>query len=178
MIWNQAQLQTGLSGTSGILNVGNVTGDGVELYVNWRTPITGLNVQFAGGVNKTTLSHIDPNILAHLTFLSNGEQLPPVPKDDAAIMFSYEHPTNYHEATFIADGRYQYRSKEKDLSTTLTSADLNLIDLDAGFRKGNYTLQVFVDNLTDDKGPSVWEEGRLLMPFPRTVGVRFAFKGF
>lgn len=175
--WKRAQLQTGLSGTSGVLNVGDVNGKGVEIYITDRPPIPGLTLQFAGGWNSTKLQDIDPNILARLTFLHNGMQLPPVPKENFSVIANYEHPTNYYDATFIADARYQFRSRERDLSTGFESADLNIIDADVGFKRNGYTVQFFADNLTNDKGPSIWEQGRMIVPFPRTVGVRFIFSG-
>lgn len=176
--WDRAQLQTGKSGASGILNVGDVDGQGVELYVSQRTPVPGLRWAVATGWNSTKLKNIDPHILAGLPFLYNGMQLPPVPKTSTTLMVNYERPTNYYDVTFLADARYTYRSDEEDLSTGRRASKLNLFSADVGFKKDNYTFQVYADNISNDNGPTIWEQGRMIVPRPRTVGVRFAFDAF
>jgi outer membrane receptor protein involved in Fe transport len=176
--WNRAQLQTGLSGTSGILNVGDIDGKGLEVFISHRTPIPGLRWQLAAGVNSTKLKDIEPTILAGLKFLHNGIQLPPVPKASATLMVSYERPLDYYDASLIADARYTYQSRTQDLSTGRTADKLNLFSAAVGLRKDNFVFQVFGENLANDDGPTIWEQGRIIMPRPRTIGVRFSFDGF
>jgi hypothetical protein len=176
--WKRAQLQTGKSGAAGILNVGDVKGKGVELFISHRTPIEGLSWQFAGNWNDTKLKDIDPNILAGLPHLFNGMQLPPVPKWSATTLISYEHPTNYYDLTLIADARYTYRSRMRDLATGRQSDDVHSFSADIGVRKDNYSIQLFADNIANEDGPTIWEQGRMIVPRPRTIGVRFAFDGF
>jgi iron complex outermembrane receptor protein len=172
--WDQAQLQTGLSGVSGVLNVGNIRGDGVELYALYRTPIRGLSAEVAAGWNQTKLEDIDPHILSALTFLHNGMQLPPVPKFSSTLRLSYERPTGWYDTNFLADVRYQHRAKEMDLSTGLVSATLDIVDADIGIRRGNLLIQAFCDNIGNQLGPSIWEQARMIVPRPRTIGMRLS----
>lgn len=176
--WDRAQLQTGLSGVSGVLNVGDIDGKGVDFMISQRTPIPGLRWQFAAGWNDTKLQNIEPSILARLHYLHNGMQVPPVPKRSATFMVNYEHPTSYYDLTMIADASYSYRSDERDLSTGISADALNIVNADLGFRKDNITALLYADNLTNENGPTIWEQGRIIMPRPRVVGVRLSFNGF
>src|SRR5205823_5953425 len=124
--------------------------------------------------NETKLENIDPHILSALTFLHNGMQLPPVPKFSSTLRLAYERPTGWYDTDFVADARYQHRAKEMDLSTGLVSASLDIVDADIGIRRGNLLIQAFCDNITNELGPSIWEQARIIVPRPRTIGVRFS----
>ncbi|HET7335688.1 MAG TPA: TonB-dependent receptor [Rhizomicrobium sp.] len=173
--WSDAQFQTGLSGISGIINLGNVKGKGVDLQVSWRTPIKGLDLSFAGGWNSTKIYNINPLVTAGLPFLRNGVQVPSVPKNNATLMVNYITPTGYYDLNFLADARFEYRAKEADLATGLESGVLQIFSAEAGIQKDSYQVMLFVDNITDERGPSIWEQGRMIVPRPRTIGMRLTF---
>src|SRR5258708_19815197 len=73
--WNKAQFQVGLSGISGIINLGDVKGHGVDLTVTQQTDIPGLSWQFAGGINSTTIKSINPLIPPSLPCIHNSLQI-------------------------------------------------------------------------------------------------------
>lgn len=173
--WNDAQYQTGLSGISGIINLGDVSGKGIDLEFVYATPIPGLTFQAAANWNKTTIDNINPLVTAGLPFLQNGVQVPNVPKGNFSLSFNYERPISYHNLTLVADATYQYRAKEEDLATGRQSSDLNIISFEGGIEKDAYRVLFFVDNATDERGPSLWEQGRMIVPRPRTIGMRLAF---
>jgi outer membrane receptor protein involved in Fe transport len=174
--WDQAQFQTGISGISGIVNLGNVRGQGIDLQASWRTPIPGLDLQFAGNINSTKISDINPLITVGLPFLHNGVQVPPVPKNNMSLIANYNTPLHYHDLDFVADASWQYRGREEDLSTGRRAAVINIFSAEAGVAKGKYELLAFIDNITNDEGPLIWEEGRMLVPRPRTIGMRLTFR--
>jgi outer membrane receptor protein involved in Fe transport len=173
--WNDAQFQTGLSGISGIVNLGDIKGRGFDLQLVYATPIPGLTFQAAGGYNSTTIDNINPKITAGLPFLQNGVQVPNVPKGNVSFSLNYARPLNYHELVLLADATYQYRAKESDLATGRQSADLNIFSFEVGVQKAAYQVMFFIDNATDERGPSIWEQGRMIVPRPRTIGMRLAF---
>ncbi|MDE2463337.1 MAG: TonB-dependent receptor [Alphaproteobacteria bacterium] len=173
--WNQAQFQTGISGISGIINLGNVRGHGIELQASYQTPIRGLSLQFAGAWNSTKVYDINPKISAALPFLHNGAQVPPVPKDNMALIVNYNRDLGFHDLEFISDFRYEYRDREMDLSTGRKSGIINILSADVGVENDRYQIQAFVDNMLNDQGPLIWEEGRMLVPRPFTIGLRFSF---
>lgn len=174
--WSKAQFQTGLSGISGIINLGDVRGHGVDLTISQQVEdIPGLSWQFSGNLNSTTIKSINPLVTAGLPFLHNGVQVPNVPKNNASLMVSYTRPLNYHDLTFVGDAIYTYRAKESDLSTGRVSGTLNILSFEAGVQKDPYRVLFFVDNITDERGPSIWEQGRMIVPRPRTIGMRLAF---
>jgi outer membrane receptor protein involved in Fe transport len=174
--WNQAQFQTGISGISGIVNLGNVRGQGIDLQASWRTPVPGLSFQFAGNVNSTKINDINPLVTAGLPFLHNGVQVPPVPKDNMSLIANYTTPMHYHDLDFVSDVSWEYRGREMDLSTGRQGAVINIFSAEAGVARDKYELLAFIDNITDDEGPLIWEEGRMLVPRPRTIGMRLTFR--
>ncbi len=173
--WDEAQYQTGLSGIAGIVNLGDVSGHGIDLQIAYATPIPGLILQASGGWNSTTIESINPMITAGLPFLHNGVQVPNVPKGNFSLGFNYARPLGYRDLILIADATYQYRAKESDLATGLRSGDLNIISFEIGVEKDAYQIQFFADNITDERGPSLWEQGRMIVPRPRTLGMRLSF---
>jgi outer membrane receptor protein involved in Fe transport len=114
-------------------------------------------------------------ITAGLPFLHNGVQVPNVPKGNFSLGFNYARPLGYRDLILIADATYQYRAKESDLATGLRSGDLNIISFEIGVEKDAYQIQFFADNITDERGPSLWEQGRMIVPRPRTLGMRLSF---
>ena len=174
--WSHAQFQTGLSGISGIINLGDVRGHGVDLSVSQVVEaIPGLSWQFAGSLNSTTIKSINPLVSAALPFLHNGVQIPSVPRSNASLSINYTRPLNYKDMTFVGDFQYQYRAKESDLATGRQSGTLNIVSFEAGIEKGDYRVLAFIDNATDERGPAIWEQGRMIVPRPRTIGLRLAF---
>lgn len=173
--WNDAQFQTGLSGITGIVNLGDIQGRGFDLQLVYATPIPGLTFQAAGGYNSTTIDNINPKITAGLPFLHDGVQVPNVPKGNVSFSLNYARPLNYHELVLLADATYQYRAKEADLATGRESSDLNIFSFEVGVQKAAYQVMFFIDNVTDERGPSIWEQGRMIVPRPRTIGMRLAF---
>ena len=174
--WSSAQFQTGLSGISGMINLGDVTGYGVDLTIGQQIEaIPGLSWQFSGNLNSTKITNINPLVTAGLPFLHNGVQVPNVPKNNASLMVNYTRPLNYHDLTFVGDAIYTYRAKESDLSTGRVSGTLNILSLEGGVQKDAYRVLFYVDNITDERGPSIWEQGRMIVPRPRTIGMRLDF---
>ncbi len=173
--WAQAQFQTGISGISGIINLGNVHGYGLDAQINYRTPIPGLDLQIAGGWNSTKIYDINPQITTALPFLKNGAQVPPVPEGNLSLVLNYMHPLNYHGLTLISDASWQFRARQTDLSTGRESAVINVFNAEVGVEKDRYQAMFFVDNISNTQGPLIWEEGRMLVPRPRTIGIRLAF---
>jgi outer membrane receptor protein involved in Fe transport len=173
--WKDAQFQTGASGVSGMINLGDVKGYGFELTISQRTPIPGLSWDFAGAINSTTIDGIAPGVLAALPFLSNGMQVPPVPKNNASIDVYYERPLPFADTQFISALSFYYRASEEDLSTGRRSAILQIWSAHAGIRRPTYEVQGFLDNFTNEQGPTIWEEGRMIVPRPRTIGIRVSW---
>ena len=173
--WKNAQFQTGASGVSGMINLGDVTGKGFEITISQITPIPGLSWDFAGAINSTKIDSISPTVLAALPFLHNGMQVPPVPKNNASIDVYYERPLPFNDMEFTSALSFYYRAAEEDLSTGRRSATLQIWSARAGIKKPTYEVLLFADNINNEQGPTIWEEGRMIVPRPRTVGIRVSW---
>lgn len=173
--WEDAQFQTGLSGVAGIINLGDVEGRGVELELNHRTPIPGLSWHLAAGWNRTEIKGISEQVTEGLPFLRNGDQVPNVPKRNASLALNYERPTGFHDLELVSEFRYDYRSRTSDLATGLQSGQLDIFSMYVGFERDAYRVLLFADNLTNERGPTIWQQGRMMIPRPQTVGLRVMF---
>lgn len=172
--WEEAQLQTGAAGVSGIVNVGDVTGRGVDISVQWRTPIDGLVTELAGNFNDTELDNIEPGISAAVPHLQNGIQQPGVPERSFTFASSYSRPLGYQGLTLLADLRFNHRSRAQDLAAGRFSGELNILSAQIGFERDGYLIQLFGDNITNERGPAAIAQDRYILPRPRTIGVRFS----
>jgi outer membrane receptor protein involved in Fe transport len=172
--WQDAQFQTGLSGIAGIINLGDVKGNGIELAVSHQTPVPGLSWSFAGAWNKTEIDKINPLVTAGLPHLTNDDQIPNVPVKNAVLSINYTRPTSLG-FEFFSEARYEYRDRMQDLATGFESGVQQRLSLSFGMEKDSYRALLFVDNVTDEGEPALWEQGRMIIPRPRVVGVRVMF---
>jgi iron complex outermembrane receptor protein len=143
----------------------------VDLTTIWKTPIDGLTLQASGNINSTELRHVPAVVSGPLPWLANGKQLPGTPRSSAMLMANYYRPVGngYHIAL---NGTYSFRDKQRDIVTGADSASLHLIGLRAGGGTERCEAFLFVENLTDDRGPSSVDSGRYEIPYPRQVGVQ------
>jgi iron complex outermembrane receptor protein len=172
--WKDAQFQTGLSGIAGIINLGDVEGKGIELQVSHQTPVPGLAWSFAGAWNKTEIDEINSLVTAGLPHLANGDQIPNVPEKSAVLAINYTRSFGRGFELF-SEARYEYRDRMQDLATGLESGVQQILSLSAGISRDSYSVVLFVDNLADEGEPRIWEQGRMIIPRPRVVGVRMMF---
>ncbi|MDB5483859.1 MAG: fyuA [Caulobacteraceae bacterium] len=168
--WGAAQLQYSPAGLSSIIAAGDVNGRGLDLTTILKTPIEGLTLQASGNINRTDLQHVPAAVSGPLPWLGDGKPLPGTPNKSAMVMADYRLPVGngFHIAL---NGTYSYRDKQRDIVTGADSASLNLIGLRAGGGNERFEAFVFVENLTDDRGPSSVDSGRYEIPYPRQVGV-------
>lgn len=173
--WSDAQLQTGYAGITGTLNIADVEGMGVDLGLVVRPPVEGLTLQFLGNINETEMKTVNPSVSAVLPFLKDGAQLPPVPEKNFTVIADYVRPIELAGTPFdfFANARYEYRDTNKDLSTGRESGELDIFAASIGIETEDYSLQLFGDNLTNERGPMLWEQARIIVPRPRTVGLQF-----
>ena len=90
--WKQAQLNLSVGGTPGVISVGNVEGRGMDLTLNYRTPIEGLQLGLTGNVNSTELHDVKPGITAALPWVASEQQLPGTSRVTGSINAEYTTP--------------------------------------------------------------------------------------
>ena len=159
-IWDHAQLQYSPGGLGGVISIGNVRGQGVDLTLRYITPVPGLQLGLIGNANNTTLENVNPTATAVAPWFANGKQLPGTSSLTGTVDAEYRTPLPNSPFAFELDGRLVYRSKSEDSVTGRWAADTALFNLRAGIADGKRSLFLFVNNATEDRGPSSIELGR------------------
>ncbi|CAN5492679.1 TonB-dependent receptor [soil metagenome] len=174
--WKDAQIQFSPTGLAAIAQAGDVRGRGVDLTLHYRTPISGLQLQFAGNINQAKLRNVPTAITAALPALTNGHRLPGSPKSTATIMADFSRPLANSEYSILINGRYSYRGRQQDVISGFYSGDLNLLSARFGLGIRGVEAYLFADNILNEKGPSEIAAQRFVRPYPRTLGVSLSGK--
>ena len=174
--WSNVVTQFATTAVISLANAGNAKLDGVDAGVVWSTPLDGLTLAANGNINNSRFVSV-VGALAAATAVRVGGQLPNVPRANGTISATYTHPMEWFGgSTLDLYAAYAYRDKQLDATTKgLASGSLNDVSLRAGIKKGQYTLNAFVDNLTNDHSPSVATISAFEILYPRRAGVQFGF---
>jgi outer membrane receptor protein involved in Fe transport len=170
--WTNAQLQFEPNGAiTAIIEVGDIHGRGVDVSAVYKPPIEGLTLQFTGNFNNTTLANVPAVVSSSVPFLVDGEQAPGAPKTNLSAVVDYRYPLNNGWA-LLANGRYLFRSRQRDAGYGMYSGDLDEGFVRVGVDTGKH-LQIYIysDNVSNDRGPTALNYSRFIMPYPRTIGV-------
>lgn len=149
--WDDVQIQTFdfTTGESSTDNVGKVRIQGVDLDLQ-ATPVDGLKLIVG-------LSYLDNEILDYINAAGDsfaGSPLPNTPEFSASLIADYEWPLFGRTLGFVR-GTYIYVDErlesvdDADLRQFLPSYDR--VDLRTGLRGNNWTIEVFAENLLDEK---------------------------
>ena len=175
-IWNRAQLQYSPGGLGGVIVVGDVRGYGVDLTLRYRTPLSGFSLGLIGNANNTTLSNVNPIATSVSPWFADGKQLPGNSAFTGTLDAEYQTPLPNSSFHLVLDGRLVYRSRSEDSVTGRWAANTGLINFRAGVSDNTRSLFVFIDNATEDRGPSNIDSGRYQVPYPREYGVTLETK--
>lgn len=164
-------------------NAGAATTEGLEWNLDW-TPLARLNIQLVGSLTRATLRSDAPTLGA-----SRGDFLPYVPNISNSLNIDYDWnaPNDYHP---YVGGTWSYIGREytEFSSSPLLVSHFELpgygtSSLRAGLKKGQYTAEIYVKNLTDvraltfyqsEGAPGGYGEGAIIQP--RTIGIRLAYQ--
>lgn len=174
--WQHAQIEISPTTQSIVVPVGNVHGRGIDGEISWRTPLRGLNVQFSGNYNKTTIQDTIPQVAAGLPWLAPGHQLPGTAKTTFAASANYASRINSRGLEFRANGRYTYRSRQQSVFDGRYAPWIGMGAARAGIGNDSFDLAVFSENIGNTRGPLSVPGGQYQIPFPRTIGVSFEYK--
>ena len=182
--WNNVVLDFTLppSNILAVANIGNARIDGADFGVDWRTPIEGLSFSASGNVDNARLVTVQPT-LATKSNIKPGGRLPNVPNDNFTISATYVRPLNWMGGmTGSLYAAYAFRDKVMDPTAVTSgvagsgppffSGTLNDLTLRASLKKGNWSVDAFVNNALNDKGPVTAG----VIPYPLRAGVRLGVK--
>jgi outer membrane receptor protein involved in Fe transport len=181
--WSHIQLTSTSGGFSFLGNGGKARSQGVE--ASWKfTPARGLVVSANASYTDAALTADTPPGL----YGYDGDRLPWVPKWNATVGVDYDFPLGGGWSGTLG-GTYNYvGSRRTDFlpvpGPRLTAPSYHGIDLHAGAYYGDWTLQAYAKNLTNQRGitsltsETIDPQGS---PFaasyvpPRTVGVNVIY---
>lgn len=174
--WNDIQTNALLQcGFAFYANAGKASNRGVELELSGRIA-DSLTLSLSGSYNDAQLEQDAP--LFSGSQGRKGDRIPGVPEYNAQLAAQYEQPIG--SAILSIRGDYTYVS---DYFGTFTqtperrSGDYGVVNLRAGLRFGMVAVELFADNLTDERyivlsDPEAGADPSKIFGRPRTVGVR------
>jgi len=172
-------VQLGLSTTAGIAafaNIGDAKSTGVDLEVQWETPIEGLSLAAMGNWNDSEFAEVLPQVSATIPAISKGERLTNTTKFNYRLDADYNRPIG-HDLTLVSHASASTTSS-RIMPDGYEVESYSLYDASIGVQKGDWEALLVGENLSDERGPSFVRNQLLYAgPFPRTVGlkVRFSF---
>lgn len=174
--WTGIQLPFNTSsGIVATLNAGSAHIRGVDLSATWRTPLTGLDLNFSGNLNDSHFSRVDAGLAATAPNLKSGSQLPTVPEGNYAIGVNYEHPLT-SDVGLNLQATYAFRARQSDAGSGLFSPNLDQLALRAGVEMDHWRIDLFAENALDDRGPLVRTATGVNALYPRRVGLVVNYK--
>lgn len=162
-------------GLPAVVNGGDAEIYGIDLGFNWRTPLTGLTLQAVANFNSAEFKNVNPQLSAALATAQNGERLPGVPKNNYSIGATYSAPLS-DSIDLNLYGAYSFRNRQQDLASGLLGGQLSNLTLRAGLETDQFRLDVFADNLTNERGPVLRTTTAVQAVYPRRIGVSLTFK--
>lgn len=187
--WSDIQLETvsELGGVEFFTNAGEARVDGLELELFAR-PVTGLNIIAALGYTDARLTEDAPpvNIPPLPTEGRDGDDIPNVPEWKASLSADYTWQA-FDTVSVSLGGSVDYTD---DSNTRIAAGrdpfnvhleSSTIVDLRARFESEQWRLELFVDNVTDERAENdaINEVTNILAFFtnrPRTAGVRVGYR--
>lgn len=162
-------------GLPAVVNGGDARIYGVDLGLNWRTPLTGLTLQAVVNFNSSTFRNINPQLSAVSPTATNGSQLPGVPKNNFSVGATYSTRIS-NDLDFNFYGAYSFRNRQQDLASGLFGGQIENLTLRAGLETKKLRFDVFADNITNERGPVLSTPTALQAVYPRRIGLSVTAK--
>jgi outer membrane receptor protein involved in Fe transport len=170
-------VQLGLTTSAGIAafaNVGDAKSTGVDLEVQWETPIEGLSLAAIGNWNDSEYTEILPQVSATLPAISDGERLTNTTEFNYRFDVDYNHLLG--DALTLVSHASASTTSSRIMSDGYEVDSYSLYDASIGVRSDRWEATLFGENLADERGPAFVRNQILSAgPFPRTVGLRLRY---
>ncbi|MEO6377650.1 MAG: TonB-dependent receptor [Caulobacteraceae bacterium] len=169
----QTSVTGGIQGVNGFTNFGDAVTKGIDLEINWHTPINGLNLNFVGNFNDSKYLTVNSVVAAAQPLVRPGSRLLNTLDQNYRFDINYSHD--------IAPGFEGFanlslsHSGDRLQANGFPAAPYDLVSTTVGVRHGPWELAFVGNNLGDERGPTfVGTTGPLSGsgPTPRTLGVR------
>ena len=162
-------------GLAAFANLGNAKAQGIDLEVHWQTPVEGLSLSAIGNVNDSKFTDVIPAFADANPRAAEGLRLFNTPPHNARLDAAYTRPIGDWIMTMNASATFNGRAKVEDPAVNNLDS-YELYDASIAFQRDWYEIRVYVDNITDLRGPTAANGPTLLGgPRPRTIGVALRF---
>lgn len=170
----QGQLSPG--GLTVFANFSDAKTTGLDMELDWQTPIDGLRIAFAGNWNKSKYQGVPDGFTAAAAGVVDGGRLINTPNFNWRTDLTYIKPLGYSGWDFVlrgsasqADGLILEDGRQMDTWEGYAAS--------IGVQNEQYEITLFGDNLSDYRGPVTSNAPTLLSgPYPRTIGLRFRLR--
>lgn len=171
--WSDVQVQfVTPAGVIAVANAGDARINGVDLGIQWRTPVEGLTLGAVGSVLDAEFTKVVPALSALLPTIQVGQPLPNVPETYYTLSANYSAAQAWLGGlTGTAYAGYTFRDDQIDATTGLVSGKLDDLTLRAGVAGDWWKIEGFVLNALDDTDPSVVSSTSVQIMYPRRGGI-------
>lgn len=161
-------------GLAAFANLGDATTKGIDLELSWDTPLKGLNFGLVGNWNTSEFTNVIPAFAGANPRVTDGQRLLNTPPYNLRVDVNYDHSIGNDLGLFVnVHGSAVGRSRNGDATVNVIQP-YQLYGANAGLRFGRHEVRLFIDNLSDERGPTAANGPTLLAgPRPFTVGVGF-----
>ncbi len=164
-------IATNIDSVNGYANFGNAHTDGVDLEVNWHTPIKGVSLGFIGNLNDGQFDSVNPYAQEKLTYITPGSRLVNGIRNNWQVNANYNRSLTDSVDLFGNFSWNQYGNRF--MSSGILVPEYGVANATAGVRYDTWELALVASNLGDERGPSsVFSETTLIGVTPRTIGIR------
>lgn len=159
------------AGIGGFVNLGDAHSTGVDIDVNWQTPLTGLVISAVGNYNSSKYDRVDPLVTAQFPRVREGGRLV------SSAKYNYRLEANYArelsgETEIFTNVNFSRTGNRPTIAGVVAPA-YELFGATLGVRRGPYEIAIFGDNLTDNRGPTDFFLPTIFSGLtPRTIGIR------
>jgi len=161
-------------GLAAFANLGDTRTTGVDVELDWKTPLPGLHLAAVGNANSSKFTDVVPAFAAANPLAADGQRLFSTPAYNWRLDASYTTRLGASGWNLIAAG-----SGSKTGSTPVQATGISelgsygLVNASLTLSKGAYEVSVFGQNIGDERGPTEANASTLLAgPHPRTFGAR------
>jgi len=173
----QANLPDALVGYFMKYQVGDVVVPGLDMAVTYMPEkTTGLYIQMVANVNDAKYKKIDPALIA-LTGAANGDRINLVPAWNMGINANYR--WNFGSSEKLKGNAmvaFTHTAPQRGFPVTKIGDDQNLLRARIGLDYGNYSFNIYGNNILNETGPIFIQETVALTYYNQTRPAQFGIE--
>ncbi|MDE0365156.1 MAG: TonB-dependent receptor [Gammaproteobacteria bacterium] len=173
--WQDAQWNVGLPlGTGIVYNAGDIEIMGVDIGMNYQTPVDGLSIALTANYTDGEWKDVfNPVTTAVAPEIASGMTMPGTPEWTMRIGFDYVRALGAGELNLLASANYYYRDEQSDIAgLTAVAPSMDIVGLTLGVESPSWRVVLFANNLTDHDEVIITRQALPVVANPREIGLR------